>query len=71
MTRKQLVHNAAYQLHHASTARGYVSRKTRIPDIVAVPYEGRYGEGYTVDCPNWRSTRYGITREYWILREVA
>jgi len=46
-------------LHHTSLKCGYVSRKLRDDrDIIATPYKGHFGTGYTVDLPNYDSTRY-------------
>lgn len=43
------------KLHHTSLYRDYVSRKMagRV-----VPYDGRFGRGYQVFRPNYRSTTY-------------
>lgn len=41
--------------HHTSLARGYVSRKS---DGFIVDYNGRFGRGYKLYRPNFRSTRY-------------
>ena len=47
------------RLHHTSLKRGYVSRKLRDDrDIIATPCNGHFGTGYTVDLPNYDSTRY-------------
>lgn len=49
---------------HSAFTRGYISRK--ITDPEATPYNGRYGKGYIVDCPNYQSTSYSH-RLYYIL----
>ena len=51
--------------HHAAYCRGYVSRKLWPDDWPAVPYKGRFGEGYKVFCPAYNSSRYCIV-QYWI-----
>ena len=60
-----MVANGAIYLHHTASFRGYVSRKIQADKILAYPYKGRYGTGYTVDLPNKASTRYSF-RVYFI-----
>ena len=51
-----------YHLHHVATTRCYVSR---ISDSRRVEtYKGRFGEGYIVYTPNWRSTNYSYIAYY-------
>lgn len=64
MTRDMLK-DAGYKFHHESWCRGYVSRKIDTAKIEAVPYKGKFGEGYTVKTPSWKSTSYCII-EYWV-----
>lgn len=52
-----------YFLHHTALAPGYVSRT--IDHEEPREYHGRFGDGYTVDFPNFASSRY-VNREYWI-----
>lgn len=56
---------ATCKYHHTSTFSGYISRKCK--GIVS-QYEGKFGKGYTIDRPNWDSSRYSY-REYWIEEE--
>ena len=41
--------------HHTAWTRGYVSRKC---DGIAHEYHGRYGDGWTIISPSWKSTTY-------------
>ena len=41
--------------HHTSKAQGYVSRKS---GGFAIPYKGRFGEGYKYFSPRYDSSRY-------------
>lgn len=50
-----------YKYLKQSTSAGYVSR-TKAPRIA--PYNGRFGHGYEMHCPNWDSTRYHYIRYY-------
>ncbi len=43
------------QLHHTAWKRGYESRKG---DGTAHEYHGRYGDGWTIVAPSWKSTMY-------------
>ena len=52
-----------YKLHHTALTREYISRKN--PDGVKESYSGKFGTGYTVKKPNWKSTRYSLI-ECWI-----
>lgn len=52
---------ANYREHHTSLFRGYVSR-TKNP--VVEEYSGRFGKGYVVRYPNWRSTQYSYITYY-------
>ncbi len=48
--------------HHSALARGYVSRKS---EGYAVPYKGRFGEGYALYTTNYRSTQCHPSRRRW------
>jgi hypothetical protein len=61
MTTVAEIENAGYKRHHTSYIRQYVSRKG---DTVAELYSGRFGEGYKVLSPNWRSTQYSFITYY-------
>ena len=50
------------KLHHVALTRGYVSRKTA---GIVREYKGKYGNGYIIDKPNFKSTQY-FYREYYI-----
>lgn len=64
MKRKELL-AAGYKLHHTGSRRGYVSRKTDPDELLAKPYKGRFGEGYTVNTPRYDTTQF-VHVEYWI-----
>ena len=51
--------------HHEATRPGYLSRKI---EYLVKPYEGRFGVGYTVLKPMYKTTRY-CKCEYWIFKE--
>ena len=51
-----------YHLHHVATTRCYVSRTSDSRCVET--YKGRYGEGYAVYTPNWRSTNYSYIAYY-------
>ena len=55
---------AAGKLKAVKTAmwRGYVSRVGKVTE--AHKYKGRYGSGYCVYSPNWKSTRYSFVTYY-------
>lgn len=53
---------ANYREHHTSWARRYVSRKN--PEGIAEPYKGKWGTGYKVYTPSWRSTNYCYVTYY-------
>jgi hypothetical protein len=46
---------------HTSLVRTYVSRKTQ---GIVIPYQGKYGIGYKVLTPNFRSCRYSFVTYY-------
>lgn len=52
-----------YRLHHTALTRGYVSRKC--PEGIKERYSGKFGTGYTIKKPNWKSTQYCYI-EYWV-----
>ena len=41
--------------HHTAWTRGYVSRKC---DGIAHECHGRYGDGWIILAPSWKSTEY-------------
>jgi len=59
------------KLHHTSLFRGYVSRKPKADGTFGyeVPYNGRFGIGFTRRLPNQCSTTYSFI-EYHILEDV-
>ena len=50
------------KLHHTALTRGYVSRKI---EGVVEEYNGRFGKGYVIKKPCFKSTRY-YYKEYYI-----
>lgn len=63
MTREEL--EKTHELHHTASKLGYVSRKVDIDKLPAVPYDGKFGKGFTVYLPRWDSSWYCYV-EYWI-----
>jgi hypothetical protein len=61
MTLKKLQKSKKYRRRHTSWTKGYVSRKS---EPVVYPYSGRFGEGYVVYSPSWRSTQYHYITYY-------
>ena len=51
--------------HHTAAYKRYVSRKEA---GVVSDYKGKFGEGYTIDCPRWDTTNF-CWREYWIKKD--
>lgn len=49
------------KFHHSAMAKGYVSRKL---ECIIEDYSGKYGKGFKVLYPNYRSTRYVIIQYY-------
>lgn len=47
--------------HHSALKAGYVSRKS---DGYVTSYRGRFGTGYLVHKPNWKSSNYHIVDYY-------
>lgn len=47
--------------HHQALAGGYVSRRV---ECIIEDYHGRFGDGYIVSYPNYKSTRYKIVQYY-------
>ena len=65
-TRADLELNPNYKLVQTALTRGYTSRKAEnMNKAPAVPYNGRYGTGYTTLFPNFSSSQY-CYKEYWI-----
>ena len=50
--------------HHTALARGYVSRKLSVDDLPVYEYYGRYGVGFIVYLPSYKSTRYCVACYY-------
>jgi len=40
---------------HTSWRRGYVSRRS---EGIVKPYNGKFGQGWTVETPSWETTQY-------------
>lgn len=52
---KELI-DKGYRLHHTALRAGYISRKNK--SGIIEEYDGRFGKGFTVSKPNFKSTRY-------------
>lgn len=65
-----MVANGTHVVHHTSWRRGYVSRKTDANGEYGYVnnYDGRFGRGYILHLPDYRSTMYH-TVTYIIERE--
>lgn len=50
------------KFHHQATRVGYVSRKL---ECIIEDYSGKFGKGFKVSYPSYRSTRF-ITVQYYI-----
>jgi len=59
---KRLCDEGLIERYHGALARGYVSRKS---SGYARPYKGKFGEGFILDLPCWKSTQYKYI-EYFI-----
>lgn len=51
--------------HHSALEKGYVSRKL---ECIIEKYSGKFGTGFKVLYPNYRSTRY-VVIQYYIYEE--
>ena len=61
----QRVAEGALSFHHDSRHRGYVSRKTARDESYAVhSYSGRFGNGFVVHKPSFKSKSYYIVEYY-------
>lgn len=60
-------HGILYE-HHESTFRGYISRKISADELPVLPYKGKFGTGFKVLLPNWKSTNYSRVK-YFIYKE--
>lgn len=60
-TLMQMVENGNLIQLHTSYFKGYVSRKTT---GYVEPYSGRFGEGYVLKEPCWKSTTYSYITYY-------
>lgn len=56
--------NGEYKHCKTSWERGYVSRKLKEKDYPIEKYKGRYGEGYKVHIPSYKSTMYNYLDYY-------
>lgn len=57
----------AARYHHSALRAGYISRKL---ECVIEDYNGKFGQGFRVLYPNYRSTRYMIV-QYYILEKAT
>ena len=61
-TREWLVSNG-YRHHHRAARKGYC----RVAEIGnKVPYSGRWGEGYVVECGRYNGSTNYKEIEYWV-----
>ena len=61
----QRVREGALSYHHDALARGYISRKTARDESYGVySYAGRFGSGFVVYKPSFKSTSYYIIEYY-------
>ena len=61
----QRVREGALHFHHDAWARGYISRKKkRNEDYPVYSYSGRFGSGFVVYKPSFKSTSYYIVEYY-------
>ena len=61
----QHVREGALAFHHDAWARGYISRKTaRDESYTVYSYNGRFGSGFVVYKPSFKSTNYYIVEYY-------
>lgn len=61
MTIEKVTGDKNFSMKKSSWARGYISRKT---EGKIEPYTGRYGNGYKIHRPTYRSTQYHIVEYY-------
>lgn len=55
MTVRELRNSPDYYIHHSTSRRGYLSRKS---DGSVERYKGRFGEGYVLVTPRYDTTQY-------------
>lgn len=60
-TPEELKNSSKFELHHTALTRRYISRKS---DGFVTPYQGKFGNGYTLEHPNWDSNRYSFISYY-------
>lgn len=61
----QRVREGVLCFHHAAWCRGYISRKTaRDENYPVYSYSGRFGNGFVVYKPSFKSTIYHIVEYY-------
>ena len=65
MTPAQIRNNPDLYFHHSAKVAGYASRKAHGK---VVPYEGRFGRGFLILEPLFKSTRYCLG-SYYIYKE--
>lgn len=65
MTIQELINNPNYKLHHTSSRRGYLSRKSQGR---VYEYNGRFGKGYILETPRFDTTQYTYI-SYFILKD--
>ena len=61
----QRVREGVLCFHHGAWCRGYISRKTaRDENYPVYSYSGRFGNGFVVYKPSFKSTIYHIVEYY-------
>ena len=59
------VSDSVLSFSHAAWHRGYISRKTERDESYSVySYDGRFGKGFVVYKPSFKSTTYHIVEYY-------
>ena len=69
MTYTELMNDNIHTIHHSSWKRGYISRKLTPSEYPCYPYSGRFGTGYAVEVPSYKSTQYH-TIAYFVKKEA-
>ena len=61
----QCVSDGVLSFHHDAWSRGYISRRTARDESYSVhSYSGRFGSGFVVYKPSFKSTSYHIVEYY-------
>jgi hypothetical protein len=60
---EKMINGKKCVFHHEAWCRGYMSRK--ITEGWTDPYNGRFGQGFTIEKPSWDSTNFHKI-QYWI-----